>query len=311
MAAGGAFESTVSINNEEWDKIHPLLGESAGSTGDKNHNIINAGATFDPDLGKGQIKQITFPSTYDWKVGDGQEYATHLSQLFLNDYFTITCEGNKTAAKLNADQEYTESGNAPQMMLLPYYFEWPQEQINISDAYNKNDSHGFEKWVQDINQTSWIIDSQVAENVTDRGVTPDVEPEEYYQEETIELRDRITANVNFSYGDSHYSNCSHIRLSGIYAADGATAVLTVVYQTKPNVEMYLDDDNGNLVIWDNFGGGSNITKEYPLDADMLQQVISAGGIYFIGRPKNNQPQTVTISNASIKIITKTTTPATP
>ena len=311
MAAGGAFESTVSINNEEWDKIHPLLGESAGSTGDKNHNIINAGATFDPDLGKGQIKQITFPSTYDWRVGDGKEYATHLSQLFLNDYFTITCEGNKTAAKLNADQEYTESGNAPQMMLLPYYFEWPQEQINISDAYNKNDSHGFEKWVQDINQTSWIIDSQVAENVTDRGVTPDVEPEEYYQEETIELRDRITANVNFSYGDSHYSNCSHIRLSGIYAADGATAVLTVVFQTKPNVEMYLDDDNGNLVIWDNFGGGSNITKEYPLDADMLQQVISAGGIYFIGRPKNDQPQTVTISNASIKIITKTTTPATP
>ena len=311
MAAGGAYESTVSINNEEWDKIHPLLGESVGSTGDKNHNIINAGATFDPDLGKGQIKQITFPSTYDWRVGDGQEYATHLSQLFLNDYFTITCEGNKTAAKLNADQEYTVSGNAPQMMLLPYYFEWPQEQINISDAYNKDDSHGFEKWVQDINQTSWIIDSQVAENVTDRGVSPDVEPEEYYQEETIGLRNSITNNATFTYTDSsgnhHYTNGSHISLTDISAAEGATAVLTVVYLTKPNEEMYLDDDNGKLVIWDNFGGGTNITKEYPLDADMLQQVIDARGIHFIS--KNDR--TVAISNASIKIITKTTTPATP
>ena len=47
--------------------------------------------------------------------------------------------------------------------------------------------------------------------------------------------------------------------------------------------MYLDDNNGKLVIWDNFGGGSNITKEYPLDADMLQQVINAGGIYFISK----------------------------
>ena len=306
MAAGGAYESTVSINNEEWDKIHPLLGESVGSTGDRNHNIINAGATFDPDLGKDKIKQITFPSTYDWRVGDGQKYATHLSQLFLNDYFTITCEGNKTAAKLNADQEYTVSGNAPQMMLLPYYFEWPQEQTKISVAYN-----GFEEWVQDITKTSWIIDSQDADLVTDRGVTPDVEPEEYYQEETIGLRNSITNNATFTYTDSsgnhHYTNGSHISLTDISAAEGATAVLTVVYLTKPNEEMYLDDDNGNLVIWDNFGGGSNRTIEYPLDADMLQQVIDAPGIYFIS--KNDR--TVAISNASIKIITKTTTPATP
>ena len=306
MAAGGAFESTVSINNEEWDKIHPLLGESVGSTGDRNHNIINAGATFDPDLGKDKIKQITFPSTYDWKVGDGQEYATHLSQLFLNNYFTITCEGNKTAAKLNADQDYTESGNAPQMMLLPYYFEWPREQTKISVAYN-----GFEEWVQDITKTSWIIDSQDADLVTDRGVTPDVEPEVHYQEQTIGLRNSITNNATFSYTDSsgnhHYTNGSHISLTDISAAEGATAVLTVVYQTKPNEEMYLDDNNGKLVIWDNFGGGSNRTIEYPLDADMLKQVIDAHGIYFISKNDN----TVAISNASIKIITKTTTPATP
>ena len=306
MAAGGAFESTVSINNEEWDKIHPLLGESVGSTGDRNHNIINAGATFDPDLGKDKIKQITFPSTYDWKVGDGQKYATHLSQLFLNNYFTITCEGNKTAAKLNADQDYTESGNAPQMMLLPYYFEWPQEQTKISVAYN-----GFEEWVQDITKTSWIIDSQDADLVTDRGVTPDVEPEVHYQEQTIGLRNSIRNNASFSYTDSngnhHYNNGSHISLTDISAAEGATAVLTVVYQTKPNEEMYLDDNNGKLVIWDNFGGGSNRTIEYPLDADMLKQVIDAHGIYFISKNDN----TVAISNASIKIITKTTTPATP
>ena len=308
MAAGGAYESTVSLNNEEWGKIHPLLGESAGSTGDKNHNIINAGPTFDPNLGKNQIKQITFPSTYPWSVGDGKDYATHLSQLFLNDYFTITCEGNKTAAKLNADQNYTESGNAPQMMLLPYYFEWPQEQTKISVAYN-----GFEEWVQDITKTSWIIDSQDADLVTDRGVTPDVEPEVHYQEQTIGLGNSIRNNASFSYTDSngyhHYNNGSHISLTGIdiSATEGATAVLTVVYQTKPNEEMYLDDNNGKLVIWDNFGGGSNTTKEYPLDADMLQQVINAGGIYFIS--KNDR--TVAISNASIKIITKTTTPATP
>ena len=74
---------------------------------------------------------------------------------------------NKTQTETDTyydDETNTGFAQAPQMMLLPYYFEWPREMVYISDAYS-----GFSEWVEDITKTNWILDTQDEDKITDRG----------------------------------------------------------------------------------------------------------------------------------------------
>lgn len=145
MAAGGANESTVTIHpvsgsgsDLTWGEIHTLLGGSAPS-------IINADETFG---GEGQSKDLDI-STYGG-TWDKTKYPTYLSMLFDQGLIKIVSKG-KDATAIVESNSYTESGQAPQMMLLPMSFEWPQETQPISEVYS-----GFNSWVADINATAWI-----------------------------------------------------------------------------------------------------------------------------------------------------------
>ncbi len=144
MAAGGANESTVTIHpvNGGEDillgEIHELLDGAAPS-------IINAGPTFGGEGASFEYPVQQYGATWDKSV-----YPTYLSMLFDKGFIKITSSG-ETAHAITSNNTYTETGAAPQMMLLPMSFEWPQERNPISDVYTS-----FSTWVSDITATEWI-----------------------------------------------------------------------------------------------------------------------------------------------------------
>ena len=295
MAAGGAFETNVTINNVSRGEIHTLLKESPSlPSNSRNHRIINAGSEYqaiaDPIT-------IDIPTNHQWNVGNGDgQYATHLSQLFLKENFfkLVSTDGDvvKIVSNISSDGSSSEGsyqeGKAPQMMLLPYYFEWPQEEVHISEAYNKDDSHGFENWVQDITKTNWIFDSQVSELVTDRGeFLPDTPEEEINMNliEAIEVdfKDSIfvygSGDPNIDNGFTFY-NAIFIDLQGIspLLLDDAKATVIVHYTLKP-ANIYFDDADGNLLVYDSFGDGRPHTTTYTFSANRFNKAVNSGGMW--------------------------------
>ena len=286
LAAGGAFESTLFINGEEWGEIHTLLGES-GTHDAHAHSIINAGKAYGGD---GATKTI--------KTGlpdKDESYPTFLSQLFDTDnFFKIVCEGNKEAERIIANNTYSE-GEAPQMMLLPDYFEWPQELVYINDAYED-----FMNWVQDVTQVDWIYTSQIEKNITDRG--------DLYIETNLgrfvgteELP--VSTNLTFTYTDKNgrettYSNCSKVDFTGLRSANLEAddyALLTITFTSKPEGRSYLDFADGTQLMEDM--SGAETTHTYRLAKSQLQKAITTGAIYLMGQ--GNVP--VVISNAKVDI----------
>lgn len=302
MAAGGAYESTVLLNGETWGEIHTLLNESPTATDAKKHQIINASPIYVDR--KAQTKTFNKTQLPKKKVGEGEnQYPTYLSQLFATGFFAITTtDGNASTVITSNGFQGKENGkaSAPQMILLPDYFEWPQEQMYIKEAYT-----GFADWVQDISKTDWILSSQKADMITDRGdLTPEVAPEAPTEVlTTIPLtpdHDR-----DFQYDPrTTYTNCVYLDLTKIQAQsyDDASAKLHIVYKTKPNAQIYLDDKNGNELLKDNFSSGSNIYNTYTLSKANFQQALTSGGIWIFALGNRE----IVIESAEIDITNVTT-----
>lgn len=302
MAAGGAYESTVLLNGETWGEIHTLLNESPTATDAKKHQIINASPIYVDR--KAQTKTFDKGQLPKKKVGEGEnQYPTYLSQLFATGFFAITTtDGNASTVITSNGFQGKENGkaSAPQMILLPDYFEWPQEQMYIKEAYA-----GFKDWVEDVTKTDWILTSQKEDMITDRGdLTPEVAPEA----PTEVLKNfplNPDHNRDFQYDPrTTYTNCVYLDLTEIQAQsyDDASAKLHIVYTTKPNAQIYLDDKNGNELLKDNFSSGSNIYNTYTLSKANFQQALTSGGIWIFALDDRE----IVIKSADIDITNVTT-----
>lgn len=160
MAAGGTLPSSIYFLNgtqkekmevEGSKEIHTLLN------GEVPH-IINAG----PEYGGAGKSWITSPINTTGLNFDEKEAL--VSYAFDNGLIEIVVDededGNNGTVITsinsgyhsdNKHGDYTE-GNAPQMMLLPIDFLWPQERTFIGDAYKQ-----FGTWVTDKKNTDWYL----------------------------------------------------------------------------------------------------------------------------------------------------------
>ena len=281
MAAGGASESTVTLNNQEWGEIHALMNETPElPVGSKNHKIINASSVY-TDL-KGQSLTFTKDQLPPKNVGTGEgQYPTYLSQLFDTDGFFAITTTDGTATKIISNKSFKgkgEGNTAPQMMLLPDYFEWPLEQTYIKDAYAK-----FTDWVEDVTKTDWILNSQEAALVTDRGnLEPTINPDTPSEvKESFELK---PTTGTFSFTGSNGRTVTYY--NGIFlplpaelqdeAYDNASAKLHITFPNKLNRTYYLDDAAGQEILKDNTGtSGSNVYNKYTISATRLKQALTA------------------------------------
>ena len=277
MAAGGRFKSTITINGQEWDEIHSLLHES-GTHSDYRHEIINATGIFSPDsLGE----TITIPKE---NLPDrDNSYPTYLSQLFLKHNF-FKMEGIKDgqANIIQSGGDFTRTGTAPQMMLLPIYFEWPKEMVPIIDAYE-----GFSSWVEDYTQVDWINTTQVENLTVDRG--------DLFAEGN---NTRITATdepLDFANGQSFtctiegtqstVSNCARIDftkdwLANLQQNNNYYGKLTVKFTQKPDAPVYLFFSDGTLILKDEHG--TNVEQAYILNKNQFIKACSDQYIYLVG-----------------------------
>ncbi len=300
MAAGGAYESDIcfqmpnplsetGIETKAWhevlsldyvtgeevssSEIHYLLG---GTSKGDNNDIMNAGATMTYLSGK----SITFDGNAleRFSLDNLGDYPTHLSKIFANGFIVVTCKHDGTARAITSNGAYAE-GVAPQMMLLPDYFEWPQEGIYISDAYN-----GFNEWVQDITQTDWIFTSQDDQIVTERGDFSSLFENPGEVVSTTPLT--VTNGQTFTYKDkngveTHYPNCAKVSFADITADNAAYAELKVTFDKKPTGETYLDFEGGEQLLEDKVG--SVTERTYHLSTTNLRKAITTGAIYFMAR----------------------------
>ncbi|MBR3027087.1 MAG: Ig-like domain-containing protein [Bacteroidales bacterium] len=305
LAAGGAYESTVTINNQVWGEIHALLNESPVPTDSKKHKIINASGTYTDLHGESMLFTKAQLPEKNVGVGEGQ-YPTYLSQLFDTEgFFKIVSREDGEAVKIISNDSFKGKGQgtAPQMMLLPDYFEWPQEQKYIVEAYT-----GFSEWVQDVTKTNWILDSQVEDLITDRGdLTPTTSPEVPTEvTETIDLDPkRGTFTYTDAQGNHTYNNGIFLDLSSIQddAYDGATAKLHITYTSRPSERIWIDDAFGREILSHNTAATDDVTVvTYTISANKLRNALESNGIWIVSRYDNQ----VNISAASIDISNVTT-----
>ena len=311
VAAGGAFESTLKINGTEWGEIHALLNETTAEWDGQNkkrHKIINASPIYTDRKGKSIV--IPKEDLPNKNVGTGEgQYPTYLSQLFDTEgFFAIHSEEDGDAVKLIQSHSFKGKGEgtAPQMMLLPEYFEWPLEQAYICDAYS-----GFTDWVEDVSQTNWILNSQVSDKVTDRGdLTPITTPDTPSEvTESFDLRINSDSIFIWNQGQSNqrrYENGVFLDLSKIEleANDNATAKLHITYSTYPsNRRLYIDDAAGREILSHNPASGENHTVvTYSISAAKLLLALQTKGIWIVDR----NDLEIHISSAVIDIHNETT-----
>ena len=177
------------------------------------------------------------------------------------------------------------------------YFEWPQEEIHIKEAYEDSAD-----WVQDVNQTHWIISSQIAKNITDRG---DLWTEAIQGMEVITKTLPTSAGHDFTYTDRHgntttYHNCAKVDFSYFQSEyplqSGDYAKLTITYSTKPDATVYLDFADGKQFLEDN-SCTNGTTQTYTLAKSQLHEAIESGSVYFMA-PNSEE---VVISKAELAV----------
>lgn len=140
MAAGGTLKSTVYYKDEKLGEIHNLLGGNAPTViNATDHQVSRFGEPFEYNL-----------TAADWDDEQDSKYDGYVSKVFGEKMITI-----KTLRGKEMDSEVLISapgiGEAPQMMLLPAHWWWPQERNSIEDVYP-----GFMDWVKDFQNNKWI-----------------------------------------------------------------------------------------------------------------------------------------------------------
>ena len=333
MAAGGAFESTVAFGGTSettLGRIHALMGEDPVIESATGHNplnpIFNATAEYKGDGTSTTFEDNDLPAKgSDVGNGEGFTYPTFLSKLFAQGYFKIYCTQGKSSGNVQArlltnktqtetdtyydDETNTGFAQAPQMMLLPYYFEWPQENKWIQDAYS-----GFADWVSDASKTDWIKTSQTKDLIVERGdfieesTNPTVDPGNITKAFNI----NVEQPKKFEYdNNTTYNNGVFVPIGDdVLINEGATAELKVTFLYKPANTFYFDDANGNELFkdqsgmnnlyrsdgsaivtpvgtdysqfnqtWFPWGQFTPITITYPMTAEETSKAVNSGGIW--------------------------------
>lgn len=299
MAAGGAFSSYVYVNNDNtpWGEIHTLLGETNYTGDDHHHTPVNV----DHSYGRAGLQKIIsgigngkLPTKNVMPDGD---YPTYLSQLFDTEgFFKIVCDGGKDAVKIienkatykDKDNTTDETQLAPQMMLLPVYFEWPQEEVSIRTAYED-----FDLWVSDVTATHWIISSQIEKNITDRGELWDESNQGIFAGSESMV---VIYPVDFTYIDKQgiettYNNCSKVDFHATFGdynlEQEVYAKMTITFANKPTSTIYLDFEDGSQLMED---VSTRQTATYHLSKNQLHKAMT-GAIYFMAQ--GNVPVEIT------------------
>ena len=312
FAAGGAYESNLTIGGTAWDEIHALLNEyPALPEGSKDHQIINAGEHFtDPHSTPMVLTNTkTQKELPDRILVNGQnKYPTYLSQLFAEGFFTIVSREDGQAEKIisskpqtgSADGYYYQEGYAPQMMLLPNYFEWPRELTKINLAYTK-----FQKWVSDITQTDWIVNSQEPALITERGnIGPNDPTAPTPVDQSIVLTHRSTGGITLN--NTHYNNSVLLdfEASDIEALsyDSATAKLNITYASLPQSSFVIYDKNGGYILTHEHPSTDNQSVvTYSIGATYFKNALTHGGIYIVSNGDVNiTSATIDIHNITTK-----------
>ena len=305
FAAGGAYESTLTIGGTAWDEIHALLNEyPALPEGSKDHQIINAGEHFtDPHSTPMVLTNTkTLKELPDRILVNGQnKYPTYLSQLFAEGFFKIVSEDGNAVQIISSTPQtgsYRE-GYAPQMMLLPNYFEWPRELTKINLAYTK-----FQEWVEDITQTDWIVNSQEPDLITERGnIGPNDPTAPTPVDQSIVLTHRSTGGITLNNSTYNNSVLLDFEASGIEALayDSASAKLNITYNSLPESSFVIYDKNGGYILTHEHPRTDNQSVvTYSISATNFKNALTHGGIYIVS------DGAVNITNATIDIHNITT-----
>lgn len=175
MAAGGHnpsdvyFKTASNTSGQRLGEIHEILRSSAP-------NVINAGETYGGDGHSFTFEEAQFPEAWDKSsypngyvsqmFGEGYLYVIASTTNRVNDPVQPSGAYNNEASHLISSTSYKTRG-VPQMMLLPMYYEWCQEDQPIETVYLN-----FTTWVNDATKTDWITNGKIESLTTDRGVTP-------------------------------------------------------------------------------------------------------------------------------------------
>ena len=127
LAAGGIYEAHILYNNLDLGEIHQLLGHEADEEG--NYPMINTGSG---PTGYASPIEITVPSDFTMSNSMGG--------------LNIRVTGKEGTMRIWG----TETGTAPQMLLLEGNWKWPKERKPIQEAYKD-----FPKWNSNSNSTEW------------------------------------------------------------------------------------------------------------------------------------------------------------
>ncbi len=261
------------------------------------------------------------PNKDDVGTGENYTYATYLSKLFATGFIRIYCtqgqdvENGVSATKLLSNRsevdsyydtdEYPRTSQtlAPQMMLLPWYFEWPQEEEYINDAYT-----GFSDWVSDVTKTNWITSTQNKSLIVERGdFITNYEEDTPVDPGTLVVTKTLTPQHERTYtydAATTYNNAVYIPLPDVLINEGAIATLRVTYLYRPSGTLYINDGNLKQLFKDNSGANNNgasnfgknyddmwadldansnkyepITLTYSLTSSMLERALTSGGIW--------------------------------
>ena len=308
FAAGGAYESNLFINGTDWGEIHALLNEDPElPEGSKNHQIINAGTNFTDPHSTPMVLTKAQNQLPDRILENGQnKYPTYLSQLFAEGFFKIVSKEDGNAVQIISSKPQTgtatgsyQEGYAPQMMLLPNYFEWPQEEKYINLAYTK-----FQDWVSDITKTDWIVNSQEPTLITERGnIGPNDPTAPTPVDESFVLTYRSTGGIRLN--NTWYPNSVFLDFaaSGIEALsyDDATAKLNITYSSLPESSFVIYDKNGGYILTHEHPSTDNQSVvTYSIGATYFTNALTHGGIYIVSNGAVN------ITNATIDIHNITT-----
>jgi len=314
MAAGGWYESKIlslwgvpvyADRTEQEREIHYLLKEQNWNGDTLHHTPINVDATYTKIDGVERIPLQV--NNYPFNVGrNAGQYSTHLSQLFLEGVIQIYCKYDKQNADIISSSRAIDTtkttSTAPQMMLLPNYFEWAREMIPLREAYT-----GFSDWVADITKTSWILDTQVPGKVTDRGNLQPEDPQEAQDPTLMEGVEVPIQHGDFTFDEGGpdewtWHNGIFVSFEGIgeLAGENAKATIIVHYDNKP-AGIYIDDNAGNELLRDEYGDGAPHVTYYTLSARKFNMAVESGGIWIF--ENNDNPFSVSKVEINIEGIT--------
>ena len=182
MAAGGTLPSYIYYKDElvqvdkTYSEIHALLDKKTLTPTNVGEQFTGEGKSWTVEVSPEDLENV------QKKAEQIPEYPGYGVASYVFDEGLLSIQVNdqkgtrliKSGYKSHIDNghneaegDYTEEGDAPQMMFLPVNFLWPRERVHIEAAYS-----GFPDWVGDSDATGWYsYENANPERVTKRDIS--------------------------------------------------------------------------------------------------------------------------------------------